>query len=90
MSKLSQDLLPIYQLELERGNEVERVDEPAGTNCPYAVVFKKPLHKAEIEEMLDLSPSVKYWESRDPHYSKEAGYRSETTRHAIAGPINGA
>lgn len=89
MSKLSQDLLPIYQLELDKGNEVERVDEPAGTECPYAVMFKKPLHKKEIESELHLSESVKYWESRDWHYEKRAGYYSETTRHAIAGPING-
>ncbi len=87
MSTLSHDLFPIYQFELDRGNEVERVDEPAGTNCPYAVVLKKPLHKGEIERTLDLLPSVKYWESRDPHYPKEAGYRSETTGHSIAGPI---
>jgi len=90
MSKLSQDLLPIYQLELDKGNEVARVDEPAGTKCPYAVVFKNPLHKAEIESELELPASVKYWESRDSHYPTEAGYYSEATRHAIAGPIGTA
>jgi len=90
MPNLSQDLLPIYQLELARGNEVARVDEPAGTKCPYAVVFKGALHKDEIERELELSSSVKYWESRDPHYPQEAGYYSEATGHAVSGPINGA
>ena len=90
MIKLSEDLLPIYKLELEKGNEVKRIDEPAGTKCPYAVIFKRPLHKTEIESELALLPSVRYWESRDPHYPKEAGFLSEETRHAIAGPINSA
>ena len=88
MSKLSNDLLPIYRFELDNGgNEVARIDEPSGTTCPYAVVFKKPLNKVAIEGSLDLLPSVKYWECRDPHYPNEAGYYSETTRHALAGPI---
>ncbi len=89
MPKLSHDLLPIYQLELAMGNEVARVDEPAGTKCPYALVFKRALHKAEIERELELSSSVKYWESRDRHYPQEAGYYSEATGHAVLGPING-
>lgn len=89
MSKLSQDLLPIYQLELAMGNEVASVDEPAGTECPYAVVFKKPLHKVEIERELELPSSVRYWESRDWHFPKEAGYHSEATRHSIIGPLGG-
>jgi hypothetical protein len=87
MTKLSKDLLPIYTLELDRGNEVARVDEPAGTNCPYAIIFKKPLHKNEIESELELPPSVQYWESRDAHYGKEAGYYSKETRHIVAGPL---
>jgi hypothetical protein len=90
MLKLSQDLLPLYQLELNRGNEVKRVDEPAGTECPYGVIFKEPLHKQEIESELCLVESVKYWESRDWHYEEQAQYYSEKTRHAIAGPINRA
>jgi hypothetical protein len=90
MSKLSHDLWSIYQLELDKGNEVASINEPAGTKCPYAVVFARPLHKAEIETELNLSPFVKYWESRDSHYPKEAGFYSEVSGHAIAGPINGA
>ena len=90
MPRLSEDLLPIYQLELDRGNEIARIDEPAGTECPYAVMFKMPLHRREIESELKLAASVKYWESRDWHYETSAGYFSETTRHAVAGPIVGA
>ena len=87
MLKLSQDLFAIYQLELSRGNEIERVDEPAGTTCPYAVVFKRPLNRGAIESEVELSASVKYWESRDPHFPQEAGYYSETTRHVVVGPL---
>jgi hypothetical protein len=34
-----------------------------------------------------LPSDVKLWESRDPHYSIEAGFSSATSRHSIAGPI---
>ena len=52
--KLSEDLLPIYRLELQLNNEVVRIDEPAGSTCPYAVIFKLPLHKRQIEMELQL------------------------------------
>jgi hypothetical protein len=87
MTKLSADLLPIYELELSRGNEIARIDEPAGTKCPYAVVFKRPLNKTAIEAQLVLSPAVQYWESRDSQYGTEAGFYSEDSRHVIAGPL---
>jgi hypothetical protein len=87
MLKLSNDLLPIYELELARGNDVVRIDEPAGTNCPYAVIFRRPLHRDAIENELALPPSIQYWESRDAHYAREAGFYSEETRHVIAGPL---
>ncbi len=88
VTKLSEDLLPIYRLELEKGNFVERVDEPAGSNCPYAIIFGRPLHKKEIETRLGLSPEVEYRECHDCHYPLEAGYYSKASRHAIAGPID--
>lgn len=87
MIKLSKDLLPIYELELDRGNEVARVDEPAGSNCPYAIVFKRPLHKGAVESELDLSKSIRCWECHDDHYEKEAGYVSDETRHIVSGPL---
>ena len=65
------------------------LDSKLGTGCPYAIVFKKALQKEVIENELRLPASVKYWESRDPHYPKEAGYFSDVSRHAIAGPIDG-
>jgi hypothetical protein len=87
MTTLSKDLQPIYQLELESGNEVARIDEPAGTECPYAVIFKHPLHRTRIDAELQLSTSVKYWESRHPYYPMEAGFRSDISGHSVAGPL---
>lgn len=86
MTGLSQDLLPIYQLELKLGNQVERVDSPAGTLCPLAVVFREPLHLQEIAK-LHLPPSVSQWSNFDPHYSMETGYSSSVSKHAISGPM---
>lgn len=87
MIKLSKDLIPIYELELDRGNEVARIDEPAGSNCPYAIVFKNPLHKNDIETSLSLAPQVRFHEVRDSHYAKESYYFSERSRHAVGGPL---
>ena len=78
---------PIFDLEIELGNELSHVEEPAGTRCPYAVVFKQPLHFQAIRERLQLPETIKFWDSRDPHYAIEAGFICETSRHSIAGPI---
>lgn len=85
---LSKDLQPIYDLEISLGNQVKRVDEPAGTACPYAVVFAEALHLESIQEKLQLPSTVKFWESRDPHYEIGNGYVCEVTRHALSGPIS--
>jgi len=85
--KLAPNLQEIYDLELSLGNRVVRVDEPGGDRCPLAIIFKNPLHKAKIETTLSLSPTVKWWECRDPHYSIEGGYGCDETGHAIAGPL---
>jgi hypothetical protein len=84
---LSAELRPVYDLEIELANEVSHVEEPAGSSCPYSVIFKRPLHLEAIHERLTLPSDVKFWESRDPHYSIEAGFYCETSRHSIAGPI---
>jgi hypothetical protein len=86
-NKLSADLRPIFDLEIARGNEVSHIEEPAGSTCPYAVIFKQPLAKSQILAELKLPPHVRFWESRDPHYSIEAGFYSDVSQHSIAGPI---
>ena len=88
MPRLSSDLQPIYDLEIARGNEVSHIAEPAGTTCPYAVVFKLPLDKARILAELQLPAHVRYWESDDPHYAIEAGFYSDVSQHSIAGPLS--
>jgi hypothetical protein len=85
-SQLSSDLQPIYELELTLGNAVARVDRPAGTECPLAVIFRDPLHFGEIHHRLKLPASVKEWNNADPHYPSEAGFYSTTSKHALAGP----
>jgi hypothetical protein len=91
MTKLCENLQPIYNLEIALEialeNKVIRIDEPAGTECPYAIVFSEPLHHAEIKKQLNLTGAAKYWESRDPHYEYENGYLCENTRHGISGPL---
>jgi hypothetical protein len=90
MNTLSKDLLPIYELELQLGNQVARIDSPAGTLCPYAVVFRDPLHLEEIGKRLKLAGSVTKWSNDDPHYPLETGFRSSASKHAIAGPTAGS
>lgn len=84
---LSVDLSPIYEIELTLGNMVARVDQPAGTECPLAVVFKCPLHHDEISKSLSLPATVRYWECTDSHYAIESGYQCEKSRHTISGPL---
>jgi hypothetical protein len=83
---LSADLRPIYDLELHLGNEVVRVDRPAGSACPLAVICRDPLHFAEIKKRLSLPESVSRWSNDDAHYPSEAGFSSSVSGHAIAGP----
>jgi hypothetical protein len=88
MIQLSNDLQSIYQLELELGNQIARIDEGLWTDCPYAVVFKSPLHLTEIKERLTIPPSVAYWECHDSHYEFQAGFSSGESRHSVAGPLS--
>ena len=87
MKRLSNNLKKIYDLELKFGNKVLRIDEPAGTKCPLAVVFKDPIHFSKIEEVYKIPETVKKWENHDQHYPIEAGFVCEITNHVIAGPI---
>jgi len=86
MKRLSPLLQPIYNLELGLGNTVDRIDEPAGTKCPLAVVFKKPFHFTEIKARLKLAAEVSEWENSDPHYPLEKGFVCKQTQHVISAP----
>jgi hypothetical protein len=89
MTRLSKNLQPIFEFEQQHGNKVLRIEEPARTKCPYAVVFKYPLHFDEIALDLPLGEAVEKWEYRDYHYCPEAGFFCKETRHAVYGPITG-
>jgi len=90
-SKLSEDLRPLFWLELRLDNEVALVIEPFGMEFSLAVSFKRPLHFAEIEHELDLPQGVKYYEHHTSPYPYPSesleGYACEGTRHFIAGPM---
>lgn len=86
---LSDNLRPIFDYEIRRGNSVERIDRPAGTNCPLAVIFSKPLDIQGFTRTYGLPPSVSTWSNRDKHYPMEDGYLCEKTRHVLAGPAMG-
>jgi hypothetical protein len=90
ISGLSDALKPILEFEIARGNQVVRVDSPAGTECPLAVILKLPLDIAGFQMANELPAGVTTWETRDRHYPLEAGYACERTKHALAGPAGGA
>ncbi len=58
---LSKTLQVVLSFELARGNTVVRVDQPAGTRCPLAVVLAKPLDIAGFKESHGLPPMVNTW-----------------------------
>jgi hypothetical protein len=82
-AKLSPALRPILDLEIGLGNEVDWIEEPSGTRCPYAVVFKRPLHFRVIRVNLER---LTFWENDDPHYALHVGILCEQTRHCVEGP----
>lgn len=88
MVKLSEDLVPIYELELQLGNQVERIDCPAGTDCPLAIIFREPLHFEEIRRRLTIPATVTKWTCTDSHYPLESGFGSSSSKHAVAGPLS--
>lgn len=89
VTHLSSNLRPIFDYEIGRGNSVERIDRPAGTKCPLAVIFSKPLDIEGFARVHGLPQSVSTWSNRDKHYPLEDGYVCEETRHALAGPAAG-
>lgn len=87
--KLSSDLQAIYDHEIAEGNSVLRVDEPAGTLCPLAIVFVKPLNRSAILADINLDSSVTWHMNDDPHYEVNgmAGFTSSRSRQFVYGPI---
>jgi len=88
MRRLSKNLRPIYEYELQSGNSVVSVDEPAYTDCPLEVVFRDPLHFDDISRYLSLPDAVEKWENRDTHYPLQAGFYCNETKHSLAGPLD--
>jgi hypothetical protein len=86
-AKLCQELRPIVELEIRLGNQIVRVDEPAGTLCPFAVIFLNSLHHDLIDSELSISDTVYSWENTDAHYPLESGYKSQSSAHVVAGPL---
>jgi len=86
IKELSDQLKKICEYEISRGNRVQRVDKPAGTNCPLAVIFHAPLDVSGFLKMYGLPNGVETWENRDRHYPLEKGYVCGDTRHVLAGP----
>lgn len=84
---LSEALKKIYEYEIGRGNQIERVDRPAGSNCPLAIIFRAPLDVSGFVIAYGMPTGVKTWENRDSHYPLEKGYVCESTHHALAGPL---
>ena len=77
--KLSPNLQAIYDLELALGNAVVRVNDNAP--LPLIVVFKEPLHRAQIESAAKTEPPVKWYS-----VGAFAGYVSEDTGQSLQGP----
>lgn len=84
---LSHSLQQIAQHELARGNEIERIDRPAGSASPLAIVFAKPLDFDGFRKGQRLPPNVRTWSNRDRHYDLEDGYVCDTTHHVLSGPM---
>jgi len=87
IAALAESLRPVLEFELARGNTVVRVDSPAGSRCPLAVIFARPLDFAGFSSAHTLPSTVDMWQNGDSHYPIEAGYICERTRHALAGPL---
>lgn len=85
--ELCNTLKPIFDLEIEQGNEVEYIESPAGSKCPYSVTFKYRLHYEEIEESLKLPQSLERWKNKDRHYPLQSGNKCTKYNHSISGPL---
>jgi len=84
---LSKNLQVILEFELARGNSIARIDPPAGTRCPLAVILSGSLDILGFRATHSFPTAVATWENRDTHYPLETGYVCEQTWHTIAGPL---
>lgn len=84
---LSTQLEGVLEFEVKRGNQIERIDRPAGSTCPLAVILKQSLDVAGFVSANGMPAGVRTWENRDRHYPLEKGFVCEKTKHAIAGPL---
>lgn len=87
--KLDPVLLAIFDIEIAGGNQVARVDEPAGTLSPLAVVFKNRLNRSRIEESIKVPDHIVWHENDDQHYEINGmgGYASKSTHQFVYGPL---
>ncbi len=81
--KLSTHLQPIYDLELTLGNTVNSVYGSGHAALPLTVVFKQPLHRAEIESGMQINPPVRWY-----GFGPMGGYVAEDTRQSVQGPVS--
>ena len=88
INDLSEILLPVVNFEINRGNQIVRIDRPAGSNCPLAIIFIDPLDIPGYLNAHVLEEKLKTWENRDRHYPLEKGFVCKRTGQAIAGPLN--
>ena len=77
----------LKEVEVQHGKTLGYIAEPTGTNCPYAVVFKKPLKIWGTPAAAGLPAVRQAWECRDSHYSLEAGFFCTVHKHSVAGPL---
>ncbi len=83
--RLSEDLWPTFDHEIDRGNVVAEELFEVWEACPYQVIFEEPMDLEGIRE-LDLAATLTSFAETDPHYPDLSGFFSEVTRHCVSGP----
>lgn len=84
-SRLSEDLWPVFDFEIERGNTVAEELFDVWELCPYQIIFEEPMDLQGARE-LDLPATLTQFAETDPHYPDLAGFFSEASRHCVSGP----
>ncbi len=84
--RLCSTLQPVLEWELSRGNCIESIEAPAGTNCPFLMNLKNKMDHTGLSNLL-LPSTVEKWENKDRHYPLQSGYTCSKYRHSIAGPL---